>query len=111
MKLPIDTSRISAIVIGDPSPVLEFGTTTPKLTSGGQPLYRIPVLLAGTGERIEPTTTVTVSGVLPTLVRGEAVHFIGLSVSTWTIRDQSGRERSGVTLRAEAVEAPTTFSN
>jgi hypothetical protein len=103
MRLPVDTSKLTIIVIGDPSPVLEFGTNSPKLTPDGRALHKIPVLLTGTGERVEPTATVTVAGTLPALSRGGTVEFTGLTASTWTIRDQNGRERSGMTLRAEGV--------
>lgn len=105
MRLPVDTSRLNIIVIGDPTPVLEYGTQSPKTTPDGRPLFRIPVLLTGTGERVEPTTTVTLAGTLPTLTRGGTVEFVDLTASTWTMRDQSGRERSGITLRAESIKS------
>lgn len=103
MRFPIDVSKLSIIVIGDPSPVMVYGTDTPRLTSDGKPLYKIPVLLTGTGEKIEPTTTITVTGTPPPLPRGSVVQFSGLTLSTWSMRDQNGRERSGVTLKADAV--------
>lgn len=102
MRLPIDASGLSAIVIGDPLPVLEYGTDKPKTDVEGRPLFRVPVLLSGTGERRDPTTTITVPGPLPQLGKGQPAEFDRLTISTWTVTN-GGRERSGVTLRAAAV--------
>ena len=102
MRLPVDTSSLTLIVIGDPIPVLTYGTDDPKSDSDGRPLFRVPVLISGTGERRDPTTTVTVPGPLQDLSKGVAATCDGLTISTWTIRD-NGRERNGVTLRAQAI--------
>ena len=39
--------------------------------------------------------------------KGQTVRFRNLTLSTWTVRDASGRERHGVTLRAEGIESET----
>lgn len=99
----MDSSSLTAIVIGDPSPVLVYGTAEPKVDADGRQQFRVPVLLSGTGDRRDPTAQVVVPGPLPSLQKGQPVTFVGLTISTWTLRD-GGRERSGVTLRASGVQ-------
>ena len=105
MRLPIDTTKVTVLAIGDPRPVLEFGTDTPKIDKAGKPLFKIPVLLSGTGDRTDPTTTITASGDLSSIKSGQQLHCTNLSASTWTLRDANGKDRSGLTLRADHVEA------
>jgi len=104
MRLPVDTNKITVLVIGEPRPVVEFGTDIPKLDKAGKPLFKLPVLLSGTGDRTDPTTTITVSGDLSSLKSGQQLRCTNLSASTWTLRDANGRDRSGLTLRADRVE-------
>jgi len=106
MRLPIDSSNLTALVIGDPLPVAVYGTDTQKTTPDGRPLFRVPVVLLGTGERIDPTTTVTLPGPISTLTKGVPARIAGLTLSTWTVRGGDGRDRSGVTLRADSIETP-----
>lgn len=104
MRLPIDTTKINVLVIGDPRPVVDFGTETPKLDKFGKQMFKVPVLVSGTGDRTDPTTTITVSGDLSSVKSGQVLHCTNLSASTWTLRDANGRDRSGLTLRADRVE-------
>ncbi|MBW8077042.1 MAG: hypothetical protein GJU76_02985 [Gallionella sp.] len=67
-------------------------------------MFKIPVLLLGTGDRTDPTTTITVSGDLTQVKSGITLRCKNLSASTWTRRDANGRERSGITLRSDSVE-------
>lgn len=105
MRLPIDITKMTVLVIGDAQPVLIYGTDTLKTTVDGRPIYMVPVLLSGTGDRTDPTTTVTVSGPLPAIQKGQQIKLRNLSISTWTLRDNSGRERQGSTLHADGIEA------
>jgi len=105
MRLPIDQTKVTVLVIGDAQPVVIYGTDTPKTTADGRPIYKVPVLLSGTGDRTDPTTTVTIAGPLPAIKKGEQIRFKSLSISTWIFRDNSGRERHGSTLNAEGIEA------
>lgn len=107
MKLPIDQTKLTALITGEPQPVLVYGTTEPRLTKDGQPLYKVPVLLSGTSDSVDPTTTVTIPGPLTTISKGQSVRFRNLTLSTWVMRDASGRERNGVTLRADGIESDT----
>lgn len=104
MRLPIDTTKVSVLAIGEPRPVLDFGTENPKVGPDGQPIYKVPVLLLGTGDRTDPTTTITVSGDVTSVKSGVSLRCTNLSASTWTLRDANGRERSGITLRADRID-------
>lgn len=107
MRLPIDITKMTVLVIGDAQSILIYGTETPKMTADGRPIYKLPVLLSGTGDRTDPTTTVTVSGPLPAIQKGQQIKFKNLSISTWILRDNSGRERHGSTLHADGIETDT----
>jgi hypothetical protein len=104
MRLPIDTTKVSVLAIGEPRPVLDFGTENPKIGPDGLPVFKVPVLLLGTGDRTDPTTNITVSGDLTQVKSGVTLRCKNLSASTWTLRDANGRERSGITLRADNIE-------
>jgi len=95
---------MTVLVIGDFQPVLIYGTDTPKMTADGRAIYKVPVLLSGTDDRTDPTTTVTVPGPLPTIQKGQPIRFKNLTILTWTIRDNAGREKFGTTLRADGIE-------
>jgi len=105
MKLPIDQQRISALVTGEPRPVLVYGSTEQRLDKNGNPLFKVPVLLSGTADVVDPTTTITVPGPLPAVAKGQLIEFENLTISTWTMRDANGRERHGVTLRADGMRS------
>ncbi len=105
MRLLIDQTKLTVLVIGDPQPVLVYGTDTPKMTADGRPIFKVPVLLSGSGDRTDPTTTVTVSGPLPVVQKGQQIKLRNLSISTWILRDNTGRERHGSTLHADGIEA------
>ena len=105
MRLPIDTSKVSVMATGQPRPVMEFGTQNPKVGVDGKPVFKVPVLLIGTGDRTDPSTTITVGGDLLEVRSGVVLRCKNLSASTWTLRDANGRERTGITLRADSIEA------
>jgi len=104
MRLPIDTSKVSVLAIGEPRPIMEFGTENPKVSLDGKPMFKVPVLLVGTGDRTDPSTTITVGGDLSQVKSGVSLRCKNLSASTWSLRDANGRERSGITLRADSIE-------
>jgi hypothetical protein len=104
MRLPVDTTKLTILCIGEPRAALEYGTSNQKTMPDGTPIFKVPVLLGGTGDRIDPTSSVTVPGPLPEMKSGQVINCRNLSASTWTIRDNNGRERSGLTLRADAIE-------
>ena len=105
MRIPIDTQKVQVLAIGKPYPVLDFTTKEPRLDTDGTPLFKVPVVLTGTGDRSDPTTTVTFpAATAPPIKTGDHLTATELVASTWTFRDNSGRERSGVTLRALRIE-------
>ena len=105
MRLPIDTNKITVLVIGTAQPALDYGTNTPRSTPEGRPLLKRPGLLLGTGDRVDPTATLTVVGPIPDVSSGTNVKCTNLTATTWTVRDNNtGRERSGVTLKADGLE-------
>lgn len=105
MRLPIDQSKITALVTGEARPVVIYGTSETRADKNGRPLFRLPVLLSGTTDTVDPTTTVTLPGPIEGVAKGQTIRFRNLTISTWTIRDASGRERHGVTLNAEGIES------
>ena len=106
MRLPIDPTRATLLVIGNPEAKLEFGRLEQKLNKDGVPLWSVAVLISGTGERQDPTANVTVPAHdSPQVSRGEVVHARNLFARTWTMRDSQGRERSGISFEADALDA------
>ena len=107
MRLPIDQSKITALVTGEARPVLVYGSNETRTDKDGRPLFPLPVLLSGTTDTVDPSTTVTLPGPIEGVTKGQTVRFRNLTLSTWTVRDASGRERHGVTLRADGIESDT----
>ncbi len=103
MKLPIAAEKLTFIVTGDAMPVRVYGTEEVRSDEQGRPLFKIPVLITGTGAKNDPSTTITIAGPIPGLQRG-VVKFRGLVASTWTVRGNDGKERTGITLRADGIE-------
>jgi hypothetical protein len=105
MRLPIDQTKIAALVTGEPRPVLVYGTDETRSDKDGRPLFRLPVLLSGTSDMVDPSTTVTLPGPIDSVAKGQTVRFRNLTLATWTMRDAGGKERHGVTLRADGIES------
>jgi hypothetical protein len=105
MRIPVDTQKVQVLAIGQPTPVLDFTTKTPKVDQSGLPLFKVAVVLTGTGDRDDPTTTITIAAATaPAIKTGDRLVATELVASSWTFRDNSGRERSGVSFRAKRLE-------
>lgn len=104
MRLPIDVTKLTVLAIGEPRPVFDFGTENPKVGLDGKPVVKVPVLLLGTGERTDPTATITVTGDIAQVKSGTTLRCQNLTVSTWSMRDNNGQERTGITLRADRLD-------
>ena len=105
MRLPIDPTRSTLLVIGEPEAKLEFGQLVQKVNREGVALWTISVLMSGTSERQDPTIKVTLpSADRPTVKRGDVIVATNLTARTWTMRDNQGRERSGVSFEADAIK-------
>jgi hypothetical protein len=105
MRLPIDPTRTSLLAISEPEAKLEFGQLIQKVNSEGVGLWTIAVLISGTGERQDPTVKVTLASAdRPAIKRGDSISARNLTARTWTMRDNQGRERSGVSFETDAIE-------
>lgn len=103
MELPIDASKLQIIVIGEVMPVFVYGTTERKKNLEGQDVFKIPVLIQGNSTRQDPTTTITVAGILPAIPKGSRIQVTDLTLLTWSMRGRDGNMRNGTTLRAKSV--------
>ena len=103
MELPVDTSKLQIIVIGEVLPVFVYGTTERKKNSEGLDVYKIPVLIQGNSNRQDPTTTITVAGTIPAIPKGSRIEAKDLAILTWSMRGKDGVMRNGTTLRAKSV--------
>jgi hypothetical protein len=103
MLFPINTTNLNIIVIGDVLPQLVYGSNEPKLDRDGRPLFKVPVLISGTGDRLDPTTSIVVAGPIPNIAKGTRVSVEGLTVSNWTMKGNDGVQRSGISLRAKSI--------
>jgi hypothetical protein len=103
MELPIDVEKLTIIVIGEASPVMVYGTQEQKKNKEGQLVYKLPVLIQGTGDRQDPTTSITFAGEKMDLPKGSRVNAKGLTLMSWTLRSANGTYRSGTTLRAKSI--------
>jgi hypothetical protein len=103
MELPIDTNKISLIIIGEAMKVLVYGTNEAKRDADGKEVFKVPVLLQITGAKQDATTTITVSGEVNNLPKGQRAQATGLTILTWSLRGKDGNMRNGVTLRAKTL--------
>ena len=97
MRLPIETSNLTFIVVAPPQPVLDFDSKQPRVDANGQPVFTFGVVALGSdGADI---INVKVSDEPKGLVLGGQVRVSGLVATTWAMGD-----RNGVSFRAERVE-------
>jgi hypothetical protein len=108
MRLPIDTNKLTIVVIGDVTPLFVFGTTNPRRNQQGQELFRVPVLISGTADREDPTAFISVPGPVPSLVKGAKVQVTGLTIANWSLRGTEGIQRQGISLKAETISPVPT---
>jgi hypothetical protein len=104
MLLPIDTIPLRFLLTGEPVQVLDYESRMPRTDSAGRPLLEVPVVVTGTGDKRAPAVEITVPGPLPDIEQGSFITFTGLMLRTWSVRGSDGRERNGVSLRAEAMD-------
>ena len=103
MRLPIDTSAVSFVSAGAPSPSLEYGTKAPRTDENGQLLYEVELFALGGGAR--DRIKVRVVGEPKGLGDFTPVKVTGLQAVTWT-----QGERTGVSFRAQKVETAARAS-
>jgi hypothetical protein len=96
MKLPIDTSGLTFLVVGSPRPVKDFETGLAKGDRDGVPLFAVRLVVLG-GEEAE-VISVKVAGEPKGLVANAPVKVSELTAQPWSIN-----EKSGVSFRATAI--------
>jgi hypothetical protein len=97
LKLPIDTSGLTFLMVGTPRPVKDFETGLAKGDKDGVPLFGVRLVAMG-GDDAE-VITVKVAGEPKGLKPGAAVRVSELMAQPWSMG-----ERSGVSFRASGVE-------
>lgn len=100
MRLPIDTSAVNFVSAGPAAPSLEYGTKAPRLDEHGQQLYEVELFALGGGAR--DRIKVRVVGEPKGLGDFTPAKVTKLQAVTWT-----QGERTGVSFRAQKVEATT----
>ena len=103
MLIPVDSKNLTIIAIGDPIPQYVYGTNEKRVNKAGQEIYKLPVLISGSGERQDPTTTVTIAGSI-NVNKGVRLTFTNLVVQTWSLKGSDGVLRNGITLKADGVQ-------
>jgi len=103
MELPVEIDKLSIIVIGEALPVYVYGTNELRKNAQGQQIFKLPVLIQNTGERQDPTTTISIAGEKPNFQKGARISPIGLTVMSWSLRGKDGVMRNGITLRAKSI--------
>ena len=101
MKLSINTSGLTFLMVGSPKPVRDFETGQAKGDKDGVPLFA--VRLVAMAEDEAEIITVKVAGAPTGLVAGAPVKVSALTAQPWSIGD-----KSGVSFRATAVEPVTS---
>jgi hypothetical protein len=100
---PIDASGLQFLVVVAPVPVIDFESKRPKVDDNGPAQFTVKLVAMGDGDADILPVKVAGAG---TLLPGTAVRVSGLFASPWT-----KGERSGVSFRADSVEALVGSSN
>jgi hypothetical protein len=103
MLIPVDAKNLHIIAIGDPIPQFVYGTNEKRKNKAGQEMFKLPVLISGSGERQDPTTTITIPGPI-NVNKGVRLHLVNLVVQTWSLKGADGVLRNGITLKADGVQ-------
>ena len=98
MQLDIDTSSITFLAAGEAEQMKEHDSDRPRLDKDGNALFVVRlVALSGGQAEVLP---VRVAGEAPKVGQGTPVRCVGLTATPWNMN-----ERSGITYRAERIEA------
>ncbi len=100
MKLTVDTTGITFLLVRDAVPVRDWDTKQAKADRDGVPLFSVQLVAMVPGDA--EIITVKVAGQPEGLTVNGPVTVEGLTVQPWTMG-----ERSGVAFRAEAVRDGT----
>lgn len=97
MKMKVDTSGITFLLIKDAERVKDYETGGAKADRNGVPLYRVQLVAMVPGDAAE-VIAVKVPGEPEGLTTGGPVAVEGLTVQPWSMGD-----KHGVAFRAEAI--------
>jgi hypothetical protein len=101
MKLPIDTTAVTFLAASGAEALVDFDTKQPRIGEDGRQLYSVSlVALSAEGADVIPVKT---AGEPKGVSQGTAVKVTGLVATPWSIGD-----RSGVSFRAERIEAQSS---
>jgi hypothetical protein len=100
MRLSVDTSVMRFISSGPPEPTLDFETRAPKLDDEGRAIFQVHLFVVVAGG--QELMTVKVAGEPKGIGEFTPVKVSELVATTWAMGD-----RSGVSFRAEKIEATT----
>ncbi len=96
MKLRVDVSEVTFLLVRDASPVVDFNTKQAKADEDGVPLWEVQVVALMPGEA--EILKVRVPGRPEGLTVNGPVRLEGLTAQPWTMGD-----RHGVAFRAASV--------
>jgi hypothetical protein len=102
VKLRVDTSQLTFLVVAAGVPVRDFESGRAKIEDG-QPLFSIRMVVMDPGSGEAEIINVKVPGEPVGLIPGQPVKLHELTAQPWNIGD-----KSGVAFRASGVEPATT---
>jgi hypothetical protein len=97
----VDVTGVNHVATKAPEAVLDFESKIPRIDSDGRPLFAVELVAIGDAGAF--VFSVKVPGEPKGITSGQPVRVTGLVATTWTMRD-----RSGVSFRADAIEAVTS---
>ncbi len=103
MRFPVDSSALAFVSAGSAVPAIDYDTKAQKLDTNGVPVNQVDLFAVGDGSR--EVITVKVSGEVRGLGQFTPVKVTDLVLSTWTVKNRDGTERSGVSFNASKIEA------
>jgi hypothetical protein len=98
MQLNIDTTNIIFLAAGEAEAMTEHDSDRPRLDRDGKALFVVRLVALSGGQA--DVLPVRVAGEAPKVGQGTPVRCVGLTATPWQMAD-----RSGITYRAERVEA------
>ena len=105
MKLKVDTSNLTFLVVAAAVPVRDFDTGRAKVEDG-QALFSVRLVAMDPGSGEAEIIAVKIPGEPVGLVPGQPVRLHELTAQPWSIAD-----KSGVAFRAAGVEPATHVRN
>lgn len=100
MRFQLDTTAMTFLAAGPPEPVTDYDTKAPRIGEDGKPLYAVSLVALGPdGAQVFSVKT---AGEPKGITQGTPVKVANLVATYWELNG-----RSGVSFRAERIEATT----